>query len=161
MSPLLIGAAQTYTAPISSGDIAYGDFNRDGAVDFTSIANLGGGNNIQMYLGNRRYVSSIAAVNINTRSGALSTLTDLRSTLNRISSELGLIGAGQSRLSAAFSNLVSGRDNFNAASSRIKDADVAEESAQLVRKQILQQAGAAILSQANAQPQIALQLLGR
>jgi flagellin len=51
------------------------------------------------------------------------------------------------------------RENFNAAESRIMDVDVAEESSQLTRLSILQQAGTAILAQANQQPQLALQLL--
>jgi flagellin len=55
--------------------------------------------------------------------------------------------------------LSSSRENFAAAAGRIMDADVAEESAALTRTQILQQAGAAVLSQANQQPALALQLL--
>ena len=55
--------------------------------------------------------------------------------------------------------LASSRENFAAAEGRIMDADVAEETANLTRTQILQQAGSAVLAQANLQPSLALQLL--
>ena len=87
----------------------------------------------------------------------MSTLDD---TLDRISRELGAIGSTQSRFAVALSTLASTRENVAAAESRIMDADIAEESAVLVRTQILQQAGAAVLSQANLQPSLALRLLG-
>jgi flagellin len=51
------------------------------------------------------------------------------------------------------------RENFSAAESQIRDVDVAAEAAELTRLNILQQAGAAILAQANQQPTLALQLL--
>jgi flagellin len=72
----------------------------------------------------------------------------------------GTLGAAESRLESAISNLRVARENFTAAESRIRDADVASEAAELTRLTILQQAGTAILAQANQQPQLALQLLG-
>lgn len=72
----------------------------------------------------------------------------------------GLLGAAESRLEVTINNLQVARENFKAAESRIRDVDVAAESAELTRLNILQQAGAAILAQANAQPQLALQLIG-
>ena len=71
----------------------------------------------------------------------------------------GTLGAAQSRLETAINNLSIARENFTAAESRIMDVDVAEESSNLTRLSILQQAGTAILAQANQQPQLALQLL--
>jgi flagellin len=82
---------------------------------------------------------------------------------NAISSlaiQRGNLGASEARLSVAIKNLSVSRENFAAAESRIRDVDVAEESAELTRLNILQQAGAAVLAQANQQPQLALQLLG-
>ena len=63
---------------------------------------------------------------------------------------------------ALYANEVSNAaaENFQAARSRILDADIASESAELVRTQILQQAASAVLAQANQQPALALQLLG-
>jgi flagellin len=62
-------------------------------------------------------------------------------------------------LSATLSNLAVAKENLSAANSRIKDVDVAEESAALTRNQILSQAGTALLSQANSLPQSALSLI--
>jgi flagellin len=70
-----------------------------------------------------------------------------------------VIGAFQSRLDVALSVLQSSRDNFITAGSRIRDADIAAESADLVRAQILQRAAAGVLAQSNQQPALALQLL--
>lgn len=72
----------------------------------------------------------------------------------------GVLGASEARLSVSIQNLAVARENFAAAESRIRDVDVASEAAELTRLGILQQAGAAVLAQANQQPQIALQLLG-
>lgn len=71
----------------------------------------------------------------------------------------GTLGAAESRLDTTIRNLMVARENFTAAESRIRDVDVAEEAAVLARLSILQQAGTAILAQANMQPQLALQLL--
>ena len=72
----------------------------------------------------------------------------------------GTLGAAESRLALTIENLQVARENFTAAESRIRDVDVAYEAAELTRLTILQQAGTAILAQANQQPQLALQLLG-
>ena len=69
-------------------------------------------------------------------------------------------GAVQNRLSVTVSNLQSARENLTAANSRIRDTDIAQESSNLTRSQVLVQAGTAMLAQANAAPQAALQLLG-
>ncbi len=83
----------------------------------------------------------------------------LKTALNRISSERGANGAYQSRISSANAVLGQLRESFLSAKSQITDADVALETANLVRNRILQQAGAAVLSQANQAPKIALTLL--
>ncbi len=101
--------------------------------------------------------TSIAA---DTASSAQSALGILTSAIATITEKRGTLGAYQSRLVTSISNLRVARENFSAAESRIRDADVAAETANLTRAQILQQAGVAILSQANQQPTLALQLLG-
>jgi flagellin len=68
-------------------------------------------------------------------------------------------GGAQSRLEAVISNLQTASNNTAAATSRIMDADYAEESAKLARNQVLQQAGIAMLSQANSSPNLLLSLL--
>ncbi len=70
------------------------------------------------------------------------------------------LGAIENRLDHTISNLSNVVENTEAAKSRIQDADFALESAQLARAQILQQAGTAMLAQANAAPQNVLSLLG-
>ncbi|MBF0455032.1 MAG: flagellin FliC [Magnetococcales bacterium] len=91
-----------------------------------------------------------AASAISTLDAALSSVSDLRATL----------GAVQNRFEAVIANLSNVVENMSAARSRILDADIAEETAALTRNAILQQAGTAVLAQANQQPQLALQLLG-
>jgi flagellin len=66
----------------------------------------------------------------------------------------------QNRLATTMSNIETYSTNLSAANSRIVDVDVAEESANLTKNQILMQAGTAMLAQANQAPQSALQLLG-
>ena len=87
---------------------------------------------------------------------ALNALTSAISTLNLSRATL---GAATSRLESAVSYLSVTRENFVAAESRIRDIDVAQEVAEMVRLQVLQQSGAAILAQANQQPALALALL--
>ena len=69
------------------------------------------------------------------------------------------MGALQSRFESAVTNLQTSSENLSAARSRIQDADFAAETANLTRAQILQQAGVAMLSQANSAPQSVLSLL--
>ena len=69
------------------------------------------------------------------------------------------LGAIQNRFSSAVTNLQTNAENISASRSRIEDTDFAVETANLTRSQILQQAGVAILAQANAQPQSVLALL--
>jgi len=69
-------------------------------------------------------------------------------------------GAMQNRLNSTIANLSIAHENLSAANSRIRDADVAEESAELTRNNILMQAGVSVLGQANQAQQVALKLLG-
>ncbi len=80
--------------------------------------------------------------------------------LDKINSERAVYGATQSRFDAIISNLQVAAENQTAARSRIMDADFAVETANLSRAQILQQAGNAMVAQANQLPQQVLQLLG-
>ena len=79
---------------------------------------------------------------------------------NVLSNHRGELGSTMNRLESALSTIRSQRENLTASESRIRDADIAVEAAALARASILQQAGIAILAQANAQPQLALALLG-
>jgi flagellin len=79
--------------------------------------------------------------------------------INSVSRVRGEFGAAQNRLTTTIANLQIQSENLSAAESRIRDVDVAVETAALTRNSILQQAAISILSQANTQPQAALQLL--
>jgi len=83
----------------------------------------------------------------------------LDTALDTVNTERGTLGAVQSRIESAIRALESTRENTAAARGRIMDADFAAETAILTRTQILQQAGVAMLSQANSAPQLALSLL--
>lgn len=72
----------------------------------------------------------------------------------------GDIGAIQNRFNSTISSLTVASENLSAARSRVQDADVAQETADLTRTQILIQAGVAVLAQANQLPSVALSLLG-
>jgi flagellin len=93
------------------------------------------------------------------QSAARLTIDAINSAITSVTRNRGTLGAAEARLEVAVNNLQVARENFQAAESRIRDVDVAQESAELTRLSILQQAGAAVLAQANAQPQLALQLL--
>jgi flagellin len=80
--------------------------------------------------------------------------------LDRVSSTRAEMGAVQNRFESNIANFSNVVENVSAGRSRILDADIAEETASLTRLAIMQQAGTAILAQANQQPQLALQLLG-
>lgn len=87
-------------------------------------------------------------------------LTTIDTAINDISALRGRFGALQNRLQSTIANLGVATESLTAAESRIRDVDVAYETAELTRNTILQQASIAILGQANAQPQAALSLLG-
>ncbi len=104
------------------------------------------------------------SLNLNTLdigSGGNTTLaiTQIDAAINSVSSLRGKLGAVQNRLNSTITNLGVQTENLQAANSRIRDVDVAFETAQLTRNSILQQASISILGQANAAPQSALQLI--
>jgi flagellin len=103
---------------------------------------------------------SVQTLDISTRasSNLAIEITDLA--LEQISAQRASLGAIQNRLESTINNLTTNSENLSASRSRILDADFANETANLSRNQIIQQAGVSILAQANQQPQIALSLLG-
>ncbi|MBF0215040.1 MAG: flagellin FliC [Magnetococcales bacterium] len=102
---------------------------------------------------------SPGAVNVSTQASANATIERLDRALDSVSDIRANLGAFQNRFESVIANLSNVSENTAAARSRIVDADIAAESANLTRNSILQQAGTAMLAQANQQPQIALQLL--
>jgi flagellin len=96
---------------------------------------------------------------ITTSAVSLTAITNIDDALSTVNSERTKYGAMQNRFDAVISNLQIGSENQKAAQSRIMDADFAKETAALTRAQIMQQAGTAMLAQANSAPQSVLQLL--
>ena len=131
------------------------DLSGDKAPDFLLVDPTG----FQYYRSNTYQNLLQAKYSIHSISSAKTALTSLQQNLEDLTQEVGVIGAAQSRLSIGINNLQIASTNYRAASSQIMDTDVAQESAELVRLNILQQAGASILAQANQQPALALQLL--
>ncbi|MGB0908840.1 MAG: flagellin [Nitrospirales bacterium] len=102
---------------------------------------------------------NLSSTNVSTSASALSALSNIDSAISAVASARATIGSLQNRIDAAVQNLAVGNENLTAAESRIRDADIAFETAQFVRNQILVQAGTSILAQANTLPQQALSLL--
>ena len=100
-----------------------------------------------------------AATELQSQSAARLALDAINLAISSVNRNRGTLGAAESRLETTIQNLQVARENFQAAESRIRDVDVASEAAELTRLNILQQAGAAVLAQANNQPQLALSLL--
>jgi len=103
--------------------------------------------------------TSLDAIDITTELGADDALTALDAALSTISSARADLGAIQNRFTSVVSNLQVTSENLSASRSRILDTDFAEETANLTRGQILQQAGTAMLAQANSLPNTVLTLL--
>lgn len=101
-------------------------------------------------------------IDISSASGASPTtaIAAIDAAIDSVTSTRGTLGASQNRLQSTIANLDVSIEALSAAESRIRDVDVAFESADLTRNTILQQAALSILSQANVQPQSALTLLG-
>jgi flagellin len=110
-------------------------------------------------------IASVTAASATIGSGASvaaikEVIDNIDSALNIVNSERAIYGATQSRFDAIISNLQVSSENQSAARSRIMDADFAVETSNLSRAQILQQAGNAMVAQANQLPQQVLKLLG-
>ena len=104
-------------------------------------------------------LNTVSGIDVSTSKGASDALKVLDSALSNVNSQRASFGALQSRFETAVSNLQSTSENLSASRSRIQDTDFAAETAKLTRGQILQQAGTAMLAQANSLPNGVLSLL--
>ena len=155
------------TASLDGGKISLTSTDANGAVKTAQQTITATGLNAKQ-IGFSASVTFTAATNLNvgalTVTGATSDnatkairiLDEAIKEVNKYRSDLGGI---QNRFSSAITSLQTSSENISASRSRIKDADFANESASLARANVLQQAGTAMLAQANQQPQQALQLL--
>jgi len=141
---LQIGASSTLST--NTIDIASVLVRSTTSAGYLNIANLG----------------STTPVTSSTWTGTVirNYLDQLDDALSDVATRRSKIGAYMNRLQSALSNLYSTNENLEAATSRIKDVDIATETTNMTKYQILQQASASVLSQANSLPQIALKLIG-
>jgi flagellin len=138
---LLDGSQTTVTFQVGSGTTA-------------------GVDTIDMQLGSAKAADlGIAALDVGSTGNPAAAITAIDAAIDSVSSLRGRLGAVQNRLDSTIRSVGVQVENLSAAESRIRDVDVAEETANLTRNQILQQACIALLSQANALPQAALRLL--
>ena len=126
-----------------------GEAAKDTALAKMGFTNVGG---------NSKAVGT--GLSVNTVANANNTIDRIDDALGKISDGRANLGAIQNRLSSTISNLANVSQNISAANSRIRDADFAAETSALSKSQVLQQAGTAMLSQANASTQSVLSLLG-
>ena len=101
----------------------------------------------------------VNASKVDSVANAQASITSIDTAIQTLSTTREGWGAAMNQLDGAVANLQSMSTNLSAAKSRIKDADIAMETAQMSRSQVLSQAGAAVLTQANQAPQLALSLL--
>lgn len=149
---LLDGTQTNFTLQVGANAIA--STNTINLATATTSNPFGAINGSALGLGS---TGSLLVFNSNT--SARAGLSRIDAALNTLNTRRAAIGALTNRLEGTSENLSIAVENFSAAESRIRNVDVAKETAVLTRNQILQQASASILSQSNQTPQLALQLL--
>ncbi len=147
----LLSGAATITFQIGYS----GSVDNQVSISTTDLA-LAGSAGLNSFSGS---LTATGTIDITTSGGASAALSKLDYDISQVANLRSTYGAVQNRFEAVISNLQNYVENLTASKSRIMDTDFAAESAQLTRNQILQQAGTAILAQANTVPQQALTLL--
>ncbi|HQU15096.1 MAG: flagellin [Chromatiales bacterium 21-64-14] len=104
-------------------------------------------------------LTATGTVDVSTQAAASAAIANVQADIQTVAADSATFGAVENRFSAVINNLTNTAQNLTAARSRIVDANFAQETANLSRAQILQQAGVAVLQQANTSPNIALTLL--
>ena len=129
------------------------------ALSVTSDGDGGSFSMTGVNLGASAYTTATGST-IGTAANAATAVTNVKAAITQLTTDRATVGANMARLNYTSEQLGVLQDNLSAANSRIVDVDVAEESTQFARYNILVQAGTAMLSQANSAPQSALRLLG-
>jgi flagellin len=111
-------------------------------------------------LGAGAYTGATTGQTIGTTTGAIAALTAVKTAITQLASDRGTVGANEARLSYTNDTLTVQKTNIDAANSQISDVDVATESTNYAKLNILVQSGTAMLAQANTMPQSVLKLLG-
>ena len=141
-------ADETVTLQIGTGS--------DGATNTIEISDVFNDAHVSTLTGQATFTSAFVGTDL---ADMQTQLDQLDVAINEISSRRGTIGAVSNRLDSAIEQLDTQYENLSAANSRITDADIATESSNYIKNQILQQASASLLTQANQQPNIALSLI--
>jgi flagellin len=151
---------------VSGAFVTTHGFVRTGAVQLRASEEIEvAGSNVSQSLGfvagtvEVSNATALDSVDISSQSGAADALAITDSVIRTLTNLRAGLGAIQSRLQTSIANLSITSENLSAAQSQIRDADIAVETAELTRAQILQQAGVAVLGQANVSAQTALSLL--
>jgi flagellin len=151
---------------VSGAFVSTDGFVRTGAVQLRASEEIEvAGSNVSQSLGfvagtvEVSNATALDSVDISSQSGAADALAITDSVIRTLTNLRAGLGAIQSRLQTSIANLSITSENLSAAQSQIRDADIAVETAELTRAQILQQAGVAVLGQANVSAQTALSLL--
>jgi len=137
------------------------DGNYSSGIDFQVGMNNSANDRLQISIADND--STALGLNddvLTSQTGAQAAINALDTAIQSVATSRATMGTTQNRLTVTLTNLANMHENLSAANSRIKDVDVAEESAGMTRNQILQQAGVAVLAQANSMPQAALSLIG-
>ncbi len=122
----------------------------------TASLGVAGASGLYTYSGN---LTATSTVNVSSAASSSAAIANIDADISKVAKQRATFGAVQNRFDAVTSNLTNYAQNLTAARSRITDTDFAAETANLTRMQVLQQAGTAMLSQANAIPQSVLALL--
>ena len=153
------GAAVTLTSGGNDSTRVGGSLTFSSSETFT-VTSAAAGGLFSATTSNASSLSAVSSIDIGTQNGANNALSVIDGAIQFIDNQRADLGAVQNRLESTISNLNNVSENLAAARSRVMDADFAAETATLTKAQILQQAGTAMLAQANQAPQIALSLLG-
>lgn len=141
---------------------ASGNFDVRSSQSGNSAFLVGGNSSLfkaETAVANTSSLSSVNGVDVSSVDGANNAISVIDFALTQVNNVRGALGGVQNRFESTIASLSAGSENLSAARSRIRDADFAMETANLTRSQILQQAGVAMLAQANQLPQLVLSLL--
>lgn len=171
-------ATDTFTGNRATLDGEFQDLLKEITREATNIGLVSGGTNnaaLNVYIGGGGTPSVTIALNgaanqvdaaglklntdkVDTAANALTAIGDINTAVQSLGSVQGVVGTGENRLAQAVQLAQSQITNYSGAESRIRDADVAAEAANLTKAQVLQQASVAALAQANSAPQNVLRL---
>jgi flagellin len=169
LSDYNLGAGATYdtqtgklSLTLAAGESATGTLFAHLGFNLSDLDNTSGGSakTVETMLTTTTPGTTTGAMDISSISGAKSALTTLKNSINQLATDRATVGSNLTRLNFTGDQLNSLQNNLSAARSRITDVDVAQESTNYARQNILVQSGTAMLAQANNLPQSVLRLLG-